>query len=79
MDTGRLYKIVHHFPLRGQSFLDNDQNFSVMRNAIRRCSRIYTMYELCTLICNAFRGGQNTFKHIDNRNVIDFAMSLPHV
>lgn len=78
-DTGRFQKIVHHFPLRGHSYLPCDRKFSVIRRPIRRCSRIYTLYELCTLICNAARAGQHTVKLIETSDITDCAKWWPRV
>lgn len=70
-DSGRFKKIKQFFPLRGHSYLPCDRKFSVIKRPIRKCERIYTPYELCSLICGA-SNVQNTVKMVETSDIIDY-------
>lgn len=52
-DTGRFSKIKHCFPVRGHSFLPNDQDFGVMKKKIKKCDRIYVPDEYYAIMSEA--------------------------
>lgn len=52
-DTKRFSKITHYFPIRGHSFLPNDQDFGVMKRKIKKCDRIYVPGEYYDIMSKA--------------------------
>lgn len=52
-DTQRFHKIKHYFPVRGHSFLPNDQDFGVMKRKIKKHDRIYTPDHYYSIMSNA--------------------------
>lgn len=52
-DTKRFSKIKHYFPVRGYSFLPNDQDFGVIKKKIKKCDRIYVPDQYYSIMSEA--------------------------
>lgn len=52
-DTQRFRKIKHYFPVRGHSFLPNDQDFGVAKRKIKKHDRIFVPDQYYSIMSNA--------------------------
>lgn len=71
-DTERFQQIVHYFPIRGHSYLACDRNFSVVKRAIKKLDRIYTMKECLEIVVNSSAKGNFTGIMVDGEDILDF-------
>lgn len=68
-------RIVHRFPIRGHSFLACDRDFGVFKKHIKKCDRIYTPKEYCTIIANSKKNV--TVKMVDGDEIFNFNQWWP--
>lgn len=70
-DTNKYTRITHYFPIRGHSFLPNDQDFGVVKKKIKKCDRIYVpdeYYSIMSEACEKF-----SVYMLSTREVVDFS------
>ena len=76
-DIERFQKIVHYFSTRRHSYLPCDRNFSVVKRALNKLDRIYTVKEYLEIIVNSFAKANFTAKLIEAEDILDFKSWWP--
>ncbi|KAJ8896710.1 hypothetical protein PR048_002055 [Dryococelus australis] len=48
-------QIQHYYPIQGHSFNTCDQDFSIMKKAVKKVDRIYDIKQYCELLLNTLK------------------------
>lgn len=75
VDTGRFDKVVHHFPIRGHSFLPNDRSFGTIKKKLRKYDRVYTPEQYQEIIKSA--SSKFDVEKIEAEDILNFATWWP--
>lgn len=69
-DTERFKKVEQFFPVRGHSFLPCDRDFAIIKRALKRHDRIYSIHELTEIIINSSTSNKFTVVEVDSSELI---------
>lgn len=72
IDTGRFFRIIHYFPVRGHSFLPCDRDFAIIKRKLRKRDRIYTIHELTELIISSSTKNKFSVKEVTTSDIVNF-------
>lgn len=71
-DNGCFNKICHFFPIRGHSFLPCDRNFALVKKALKKHDRIFTLHQITELIIQSSQKHKFTVKEVSTEEVYNF-------
>lgn len=71
-DNKRFQKIQHYFPMRGHSFLPCDRNFAVIKRALKKHDRLYTVHQVTEVIATSSRQHKFTVKEVSTHEIRNF-------
>jgi hypothetical protein len=76
-DTKRVTKVQQFFPVRGHSFLPCDRDFAIIKRALKRHDRIYSIQELTNIIIESSKNRKFTVKVVESEEIIEFKKWWP--
>lgn len=71
-DSGRFEKIEQFYPIRGHSFLPCDRDFAIVKRALRKHDRLYSMHQLTEIIITSSVSRKFTVVEVETCDIKNF-------